>query len=102
MSTNQKASRDNLFTNTGINSTESQLFEQMTDMTAEIISGGAISNPTTTANTSEKPPSSEGNVAGVPIMANPPGLGLTPFYPPLPTPKLSRLGHLKGSSQTSK
>ncbi|HLO87661.1 MAG TPA: hypothetical protein VK203_22015 [Nostocaceae cyanobacterium] len=101
MLTHPKVSSTNLSTSTSISNSENQLFEELTDPTAEKISGGAISNPTTTDGTSEKPPISEGTTAGVPITANPSGAGLTPFYPPLPTPKLARLGHLKGGLQTS-
>lgn len=79
----------------------SELVAELTDNFSEQISGGAIITPEKTAeNTQKTPPSADntGKNTKIPTLDD---VGLTPFYPPLPTMKLARLGTLKGRNSTA-
>lgn len=83
-------------TRTPIASTQSDLVEELTDATAEQLSGGAISTPETKGGNSGKTPATGGN-SGLLNLITP----ATPVYATLPTPKLARLGPLSLANKTS-
>lgn len=86
-------------TKKAIASTQSNLFAELTDTTAEQLCGGAIQTPEGSAGNRDKTPDGGGSISTTPVAAGP---GLIPFYPTLPTRKLPGLGPLNGASKASK
>ncbi|AFZ24078.1 hypothetical protein Cylst_1819 [Cylindrospermum stagnale PCC 7417] len=77
-------------------STPSDLVKELTDATAEQLSGGAISTPDTKGGNSGKTPATLGN-SGLNLILPP----TPPVAATLPTPKLARLGPLSLANKTN-
>ncbi|MEA5620857.1 hypothetical protein VB711_23885 [Cronbergia sp. UHCC 0137] len=74
------------------------LIVKINDVMSEQFNGGGITTPQVQGNINQAQPSGNSQIPNVPGVLE---VGLTPFYPPLPSTKLAHLSSLKKPNQAT-